>query len=172
MLKINPLGKVPALETDDGKTIVDSRIILDYLEGLVEIESRLIPDTPEERQAVLQIEAIALGLAETSVELRIELYRKNPSAHDPIWISRLEQQIGSALNWLEDADPSPWLVGTKLSMPDITTVVSYTYLKHKLPELVPPNAYPRLEKLWGHCEVLDEFVAAPYSEAEAQASET
>ena len=55
MLDINPLGKVPALETDDGKTIVDSRIIIDYLEGLAENERRLIPVIAQDRQTVLQI---------------------------------------------------------------------------------------------------------------------
>ena len=171
MLEINPLGKVPALETDDGNVLVDSRFIIDYLEGLAEDERKLIPINSKERQAVLQIEAIALGLAETSVELRIELYRKNPSAHDSNWISRLEQQIRSALTWLENSNPSPWLYGSGLSLPDITTVVAYTYLKQKLPDFVLPNKYPCLYNLWEQCEALNEFCSAQYSESEAQASE-
>ncbi len=171
MLEFNPLGKVPALETDEGSILVDSRIIIDYLEGLAEDERKLIPINLKERQAVLQIEAIALGLAETSVELRIELYRKNPTAHDPNWISRLERQICSALTWLENSNPSPWLCGSGLSLPDVTTAVAYTYLKQKLPDFVPPNKYPCLDKLWEQCEALSEFCSAQYSESEAQASE-
>jgi glutathione S-transferase len=171
MLEINPLGKVPALKTSDGKILVDSRFIIDYLEGLAEDERKLIPINSRERQAVLQIEAIALGLAETSVELRIELYRKNPTAHDPDWILRLERQIRSALTWLENSNPSPWLYGSGLSLPDITTVVAYTYLKQKLPDFVPPNKYPCLDNLWEQCEALNDFCSAQYSESEAQASE-
>jgi glutathione S-transferase len=171
MLKINPLGKVPALEIEDGSILVDSRIIIDFLEGLAEDETKLIPVDFVERREVLQIEAIALGLVETSVELRIELYRKNPAAHDPNWISRLEQQIGSALTWLENCNPSPLLCGSKLSLPDITTVAAYTYLRNKLPDLVLEGKYPSLEKLWEHCEGLSEFRSAQYSESEALASE-
>ena len=51
---------------------------------------------------MLRTEAIALGLAEKSVELRIELYRKNPAVQDPKWISRLERQVDSALVWLNE----------------------------------------------------------------------
>ena len=171
MLEINPLGKVPALETNNGDLLVDSRFIIDYLDELAEDERKLIPVNSKERQAVLQIEAIALGLAETSVGLRIELYRKNPTAHDPDWISRLEQQIRSALTWLENSNPSPWLYGSRLTLPDITTVIAYTYLKQKLPDFVPPNKYPCLDKLCHQCEALNEFYSAQYSDSEAQASE-
>jgi glutathione S-transferase len=75
MLEMNPLGKVPALEIGKGEILTDSRIILDYLEGLVGDDRHLVPTEKVQRRAVLRIEAIALGLAETSVELRIELYR-------------------------------------------------------------------------------------------------
>ncbi len=154
MLDMNPLGKVPALEIDRGEILIDSRIILDYLEGLAGDDRRLIPTEKTQRRAILQTEAIALGLAETSVELRIELYRKKPAAQDPNWISRLERQVGSALTWLENSKPSPWFHDTGLSLPDITTVVAYTYLKHKLPEIVPQQRYAHLEQLWERCEVL------------------
>ena len=33
--KLNPLGRVPALETDDGRALADSATILDYLDQLV-----------------------------------------------------------------------------------------------------------------------------------------
>ena len=32
MLAVNPLGKVPVLEFDDGAVLADSRAILDYLD--------------------------------------------------------------------------------------------------------------------------------------------
>ncbi|MEC7538493.1 MAG: glutathione S-transferase family protein, partial [Pseudomonadota bacterium] len=41
--KFNPLGRVPALETDDGRAIVDSAAILDYLDQLVGPEKSLTP---------------------------------------------------------------------------------------------------------------------------------
>lgn len=171
MLETNPLGKVPALEIEGGETLIDSRIILDYLEGIAGDDKHLVPKEQPQRRTVLRTEAVALGLAEKAVELRIELYRKNPAARDPKWISRLERQVDSALAWLDKSRPSPWFHDVGLSLPDVTTVVAYTYLSHKLPERVLPQKYVYLESQCGYCEALSEFVAAPYSETEAQASE-
>src|SRR5262249_57239123 len=40
MLTINPLGKVPVLQLDDGERLFDSRAILDYLDSLVAPDRR------------------------------------------------------------------------------------------------------------------------------------
>ncbi len=171
ILGTNPIGKVPALKLDEGDTLIDSRIILDYLEGVVDDDKNLLPRVEPKRREVLRTEAVALGLAEKAVELRIELFRKSPHSRDPEWVSRLERQVGSTLTWLDKRKPSPFFHGSTLTLPDLTTVVAYTYLKHKLPDMVSQEKYEDLERLWTHCEVLSEFSAAPYSEAEAQASE-
>ena len=171
MLETNPLGKVPALRLDDGETLIDSRIILDYLEGMVADDRRLLPVEEPERRRVLGTEAVALGLAEKSVELRIELYRKNPSARDPEWVSRLESQVVSALGWLESRNSAFRFHGDSLTLPDLTTAAAFTYLRHKLPDVVPQGKYPSLEGKNAHCESLSAFQAAPYSASEAQASE-
>jgi len=171
MLKMNPLGKVPALQIGTGETLIDSRIILDYLEGVADDDKRLVPQAEPRRRSVLRTEAVALGLAEKAVELRIELYRKNPTARDPAWVSRLERQVGSALVWLDNCRPSPWFHDGNMTLPDITTVVAYTYLRRKLPKLVLPKRFVILERQCEFCEGLSEFVAASYSETEAQASE-
>lgn len=171
VLLSSPLGKVPALELDTGGTLIDSRMILDFLEGTAPDERRLVPRAEPERRTVLLTEAVALGLAEKSVELRIELYRKSPAARDPAWVSRLERQVNSALTWLDKRGPSPWFHANGLTLPDVTTVVAYTYLRRKLSRMVPPRRYASLERQCNHCETLDEFASAAYSEAEAQASE-
>lgn len=170
MLETNPLGKVPALEIDPGEALIDSRLIIDYLEGIAGNHKRLVPKEEPHRRTVLRTEAVALGLAEKAVELRIELYRKNPVAQDPEWITRLERQVDSALAWLDESRPSPWFHDVGMSLPDVTTVVAYTYIRHKLPERVVSAKYPYLERQCECCEALSEFAAAPYSETEAQAS--
>jgi glutathione S-transferase len=64
MLAVNPLGKVPVLQLEDGELLYDSRAILDYLVGLVPVEKRLVPAGEPHRRRILRIEAVALGLAE------------------------------------------------------------------------------------------------------------
>ena len=40
---INPLAKAPTLVLDDGEVLIDSHLILDYLDSLVPPERRLFP---------------------------------------------------------------------------------------------------------------------------------
>ena len=55
VLALNPLGKVPVLALDDGENLFDSRAILDYLDGLVEPERRLLPAAEPERRCCAAI---------------------------------------------------------------------------------------------------------------------
>ena len=43
VLRLNPLGKVPALIIDEGETLVDSAMIIDYLDELAGPARRLTP---------------------------------------------------------------------------------------------------------------------------------
>src|SRR5277367_702768 len=50
-LKLNPLGRVPTLELDDGRTLPESEVICEYLEDLYP-EPTLRPADPWERAQV------------------------------------------------------------------------------------------------------------------------
>lgn len=43
---ISPVVKAPTLVTDSGATLLDSSLIVDYLDHLVEPERRLLPEAP------------------------------------------------------------------------------------------------------------------------------
>ena len=62
----NPLGKVPALVTDDGEYWFDSPIIAAYIEHL-NISPPMLPDSPREALKVRQIEALADGIMEAAL---------------------------------------------------------------------------------------------------------
>ena len=57
---LNPLDKIPTLITDDGETLIESRLIALYIDGLG--TPRLYPTEPAARRRVLQQEAIVLGI--------------------------------------------------------------------------------------------------------------
>src|SRR5262249_6630912 len=109
MLTINPLGKVPVLQLDDGERLFDSRAILDYLDSLIAPDRRLAPPNEPARRAVLRIDAVATGLAEKLYERGYEFARRDPTKRDLAIVARVERQIDSALSWLETLAPSPWL---------------------------------------------------------------
>lgn len=62
----NPLGKVPALVTDDGETWFDSPIIAEYIE-LLGIAPAMVPREPKAALAIKQIEALADGIMDASL---------------------------------------------------------------------------------------------------------
>lgn len=170
MLSVNPLGKVPSLILPGGETIYDSRAIIEYLESLAPADRRLTPSDPERHREMLRIEAVGLGLAEKTYERAIEFSRRSPGTDDPIWVARLERQIGSALSWLEALAPADWLAGEDMTRADLAVTVAATYVLEKLPQLYGTGDFPQLEAHRRKCEGLAPFAEAPYSAAEALAT--
>jgi len=170
MLAINPLGKVPVLQLDDGERLFDSRAILDYLDSRVAVGRRLVPASDPERRAVLRIDAVATGLAEKLYERGYEFARRDPAKRDLAIVARVERQIDSALSWLEKLAPSPWLLGDRMSRADITAAIAFTYLIEKHRSFLERRPSPVLEAHCRLCEALPQFAAAAYSASEAERS--
>ncbi len=173
VLALNPLGKVPILELDDGERLVDSHVILDYLDEQVRPEDRLVPGDGPERRAVLGIDAIALGLAEKLYERGFEFARRDANKRDERIVRRVERQMRSALDWLEQRASVRLLSGffsSNLSRADVTCAIAVTYMFEKHREMVDPDRWPLL---LAHCqrrEALPEFACAAYSALEASCS--
>ncbi|STD24738.1 glutathione S-transferase [Enterobacter asburiae] len=62
----NPLGKVPALVTDEGEYWFDSPIIAEYIE-LLGVAPTMLPADPKAALAVKQIEALADGIMDAAL---------------------------------------------------------------------------------------------------------
>ena len=67
----NPLGKVPCLVMDDGGAMFDSRVIAEYIDTLSPV-GKLIPATGRERAAVKTWEALADGVTDAGILVRLE----------------------------------------------------------------------------------------------------
>ncbi|MDA0262126.1 MAG: glutathione S-transferase N-terminal domain-containing protein, partial [Proteobacteria bacterium] len=64
--EVNPLCKVPVLIRDDGKSLYDSSVIIDYLDGVAS-SPKLIPDAFEDRIEVRRWEALGNGIMDAAV---------------------------------------------------------------------------------------------------------
>ena len=170
MLALNPLGKVPVLILRDGGYLYDSRAIIEYLEGVADPDRRLTPTEEASRREMLRLEAVGVGLAEKAYERGLEFARRSPGTQDPLWVGRLERQIKSALQWLEAAANSEWLVGGKITRADLAAAVAATYVAEKLPQLFDSTRFPQLDAHRQRCESLPTFSAAAYSATEAMAT--
>ncbi|MBL8510964.1 MAG: glutathione S-transferase family protein [Betaproteobacteria bacterium] len=160
---INPLVKAPTLVCDDGEVLMDSSLILDYLEGLVSPEKRLLPASGQDRRDALQHISVALVAYEKTVQRYYELtLRPSDKQHQP-WLDRVSAQMADAFDWLERivADASPWLRGERLMQDDVTIAVAWRFTQFITPGVIDPAHYPHLAAFSARAETLPDFVATP-----------
>jgi glutathione S-transferase len=114
----NPLGKVPALVMDDGTALFDSRVIVEFLDGVSPL-ARLIPDDNRERVAVRRWEALADGTLDAGLLVRYESLRPNKE-RSATWSAKQTGKLkrGLAMAAAELAD-RPWCHGDRYSLADI-----------------------------------------------------
>ena len=129
----NPLGKVPVLFLDDGRTVHDSSVIVEYLDTLC--DPRLIPMDPAERVLHRQVEALADGICDAIVLIVTE--RSRPAEKQSAeWIARQAMKLPNALDELERL-----LAGKDSFSPhgfglaEIATGCALGYLDLRYPEL-------------------------------------
>ena len=169
LLELNPLGKVPALELEDGTVLTDSNIILDYLDRLADSDKMLLPEVAAVRARLLRHMGIAVGLAEKAVEFRTETVRRPGDKIDRPRVERIRAQIAASLTWLEAHTPeSGCLAGGRLTHGDIASTVAMTFIAKKNPEHLEAHGQPAddaFPNLMGHrarCETFVAFRSAPF----------
>lgn len=103
--KHNPLGKIPALLLEDGSTLFDSRVIVEYLDHLAG-SGRIIPSEPKARFAALRLQALCDGINEAALLQVYEgRYRPDHLRHQP-WLDLQAGKVARALDALEQAPPA------------------------------------------------------------------
>ncbi|MFO0293084.1 MAG: glutathione S-transferase N-terminal domain-containing protein [Rhodospirillales bacterium] len=95
----NPLMKIPALITDDGLTLVESKVIVQYLDALG--GNRLLPATGRGRWKALRMEAIADGIADAGILVRYERAMRPAGLQWQGWLDGQTAKIANALDLLE-----------------------------------------------------------------------
>ena len=160
--RLNPLVKVPTLVCDDGEMLVDSTLIIDHVESLA--GRSLMPAGASDRRRAQQLTGIALAAMEKvaqriyELKVRPEEYRYAP------WLSRLDEQLGAAIDAMETAascDGNRWLVGAQLTQADVTTAVAWRFIAHAAPDAARGTPRPALDAFGARAESLPEFLACP-----------
>jgi glutathione S-transferase len=119
----NPLGKIPALERDDGPTLYDSRVITRYLDET--LRAGLYPSPPR-LWDTLVLEATADGVAEAGVLIRYEYHVRPESTRSEDWATAQWSKIDRALSAVEGR----WLshLNGPLDMGQIALACALSYL--------------------------------------------
>ncbi|HEY2658816.1 MAG TPA: glutathione S-transferase [Caulobacteraceae bacterium] len=160
---INPIVKAPSLVTGDGVVLMDSTLILDYVERLAEPERRLTPMDLAQHLRSQRIIGLALAACEKTVQIVYEFNtRPSEKQHEP-WLDRVKGQLSAAYGLLEAeiADPQAWLIGERPMQADVTTAVAWRFTQFTHPQLATPATYPKLAAFSARAEALPEFVSTP-----------
>jgi glutathione S-transferase len=154
----NPLRRVPTLVLDSGEALIESHIILDYLDELVGEAKAMIPPHGAERRCHLRICALATGLGDKSVSLVYESVLRKEQLK--LWVERCEAQVSGALDVLEQeraAVKTPYWFGERIGHSDIAVACVLRFTTEAHPHLYNATRYPALSAHAARCEALPPF---------------
>ena len=125
----NPLGKVPALVTDDGDVWFDSPIIVQYLE-LLDIAPALLPREPLASLKIRQIEAQADGIMDAGL-VSVREQARPPAQQSETELLRQREKITRSLDALEKYVADGTLNANELNIATIAVACAMSYLNFR-----------------------------------------
>lgn len=144
--RVNPLGKVPALVLDDGRVLVSSALIADWIDGTFP-RPRFIPADPDGRLEVRRWEAIADGVMDAVAASTYELRFHDEASRSQAWLDRQRGKVDAGLAALEQRlGGKPWLCG-ELSLADIAVACHLGFVAARAPQFFDAGRYPGLARL-------------------------
>ncbi len=162
--RLNPLAKVPALIIDDGEALVESAAIIDYLDQLAGPTTSLTPTSGAERWKVLRHAAIAMGISERAVQLRIETVRRPQHLQSVEFADGYKMSIRNSLDVLERDAVGPWVSASGLTQADFSVTAALTHLTNRVDEFSDLQAWPKLTTIRLQGEDLSAFRNNPFIE--------
>ncbi|WP_304351657.1 glutathione S-transferase C-terminal domain-containing protein [Comamonas testosteroni] len=157
----NPLGKVPRLVMDGTEAMFDSRVIVEYLDTLSPV-GKLIPGTGRERAEVKTWEALADGMLDAAVLVRLEATWPGRSAEQrsQAWMDRQMGKVRAALKVMSQGlGEKPFCCGgTHLTLADISVCCALAWLDFRFPEMDWRAEHPNLAALLAKLAARPSFV--------------
>src|SRR3569833_1325664 len=144
----NPLGKVPVLVLEDGISVFDSRVIVEYLDHVSPV-AHLIPSEPKVRMMVRGVEALADGVTDAAVAVNLERKRA-PEQRSSDWMTLQEKTLFRGLEALSEAlGEKPWFLGNcnSMTLADGACGGTLGYLHRRFPLSDCLTAHPNLSWL-------------------------
>lgn len=161
--QINPVVKAPSFICDDGTVLMDSTLILEYIEGLDAGTRSLMPGAAAERQRALRVIGLALAACDKAVQIIYEQEQRPPEKQYAPWLQRVEGQVLAAWAGLEQEIKARSLAAARESIDQagITTAVAWRFTQMDIPQIVKASDYPSVQRFVEAAERLPEFAAAP-----------
>ena len=156
---INPLGRVPVLLLPSGEALIESSMILDYLDEQAGPERRLTPAAGASRRLVQDWLALITGTLDKGIQIAYDrIFKPEDKQHAP-WIERCYEQTNGGLRELDrrcaERGDNAWLCGEAISQADVSLACFITYLRDSVQ--VDLDATPQLRDRVARLEALPVF---------------
>jgi len=154
---VNPLGKVPALRLEDGRVLISSPLIADFID-YSHPNPRFIPEDFETRTEVRRWEALADGSMDAISATLYETRFHDEAKRSEAWMDRQRKKFEGGFKALEAMlGGRRWCVGDKMTLADISVGCHLGFINLRVPQYFPPESYPGLTRLWRSMEERDSF---------------
>ena len=156
----NPLGKVPCLVMEAGDALYDSRVIVEYLDTLSPV-GKLIPQQGRERAEVKTWEALADGVLDAAILVRLEqtFDGRTEGQRRGVWIDRQWAKVHAGLKTMEQGlGDKAFCCGVHLTLADIAVGCTLDWLAFRFPEIAWRDEHPQLVRLMHKLALRSSFV--------------
>lgn len=128
VLRVNPLGRIPALILDDGFCVFDSTVIADYADTLNDAPILIPRNDTRARLRVKRWEALADGIMDSAIIVRNEVLRPQ-GQQNPATLDLHNQAVGHALEYASGLlGENAWCEGESITLADLALVSALIYL--------------------------------------------
>lgn len=145
----NPLGKVPCLVMEGSDAMFDSRVIVEYLDTLSPV-GKLIPQQGRERAEVKTWEALADGVLDAAILVRLErtFDGRAEGERSAAWVERQLAKVAAGLKAMERGlGDKAFCCGVYLTLADIAVGCALEWLTFRFPEITWRDDHPQLVRL-------------------------
>lgn len=164
--RINPVVKAPTLICADGEIIMDSSLIIQFIEATHPSGRGLWPTDATELQHDFRALSLAMAACDKGVQ---SIYERNlrplDKQHEP-WLVRVRGQLSAALAALEQEvarrpEALAPVDGQPTRQAGITAAIAWQFLGDVEPKLTDAQAHPALAALAARMEATEVFKRFP-----------
>ena len=146
--KLNPLGKVPSLVMEDGNVMIDSRVMVEYLDTLTPV-CKLLPPNGRDRADIKCWEALADGMLDAAVSVRLERVMRPVEKQSEEWMARQMRKVHLGLASLSDKlGEQPYCAGNHYTLADVAVGCTLGWLSFRFPDITWRDDYANLVRLF------------------------
>lgn len=160
--RINPAVQAPTLVCPDGEVLMDSSLILQYIEAIHAKGESLWSAQPDSYQHQVRAVGLAISGCDRSVQIVYERNIKPTNAQYEPWLTRITGQLLAAYQQLEQQlQTYPTIFTQARCQASITTAVVWQFTQSMLAAQVPAADFPLINSHAARMEALPQFKKYP-----------